>query len=160
MKTIEGTNGKYVIYENGKVFSVKTGKELKQLNFGAGYKSVSIFKDGKFKHQTIHRLLAESFIPNPKNKPVVNHKNGIKDDNRLQNLEWATYSENNKHAFENGFNKPKQGSERHTSTIDEQMVFKIREMFKTKKISHISKELNLGYTLVRGVCLRKTWKHI
>lgn len=160
MKTIEGTNGKYVIYENGEVVSVKTGCSLKHMNFGAGYKSVAIYRNGKFQHQTIHRLLAEAFIPNPENKPVVNHLNGIKDDNRLQNLKWATYSENNKHAFNTGLNKVKQGSERHTSTINEEKVYEIREMFKTKKISEISRELKLGYDLVRGVCVRKTWKHI
>jgi len=47
----------------------------------------------------IHRLVAQAFIPNPENKRTVNHKNGIRDDNRLCNLEWTTHSENNIHSF-------------------------------------------------------------
>lgn len=62
--------------------------------------------NGVIKNVTQHRILAQNFIPNPENKPQVNHKNGIKSDNRLENLEWATASENTKHSFLNGFQKP------------------------------------------------------
>ena len=64
-----------------------------------GYKEVSLSKDGVLKTVLLHRLIAKHFIENPDNLPCVNHKNGIKTDNRLENLEWTTRSQNTKHAY-------------------------------------------------------------
>ena len=159
-KEIPQTNGEYLINEFGQVFSSKTNKLLKYHKHGIGYISVCIKRDNKFRHYSIHRLLAETFLPNPESKPCVNHKNGIKSDNRLENLEWSTYSQNNKHAFDLKLNNAVVGSKRHTSTVDEETILKIRKMNETMNFSQISKELNLGYTLVRNACLKKSWKHI
>lgn len=84
------------------------GKILKQNNLQTGgYCSVKLCNNGKQYNLKVHRLVAESFIENKENKPCVNHINGIKTDNRVENLEWCTYSENNIHAFKTGLNKVK-----------------------------------------------------
>jgi hypothetical protein len=67
-----------------------------------GYKRYRTTVNYKKFNVSEHRMVAEAFIPNPENKPTVNHINGIKDDNRIENLEWATQSENNRHAYRTG----------------------------------------------------------
>jgi hypothetical protein len=62
-----------------------------------GYKLISIWKNNKQKTYKVHRLIANAFIPNPNNKPEINHINCIKSDNKIENLEWVTKSENCKH---------------------------------------------------------------
>lgn len=71
-----------------------------------GYLQVCLTKNGKSKTYTVHRLVAKAFLPNLKNKKQVNHIDGNKENNNIDNLEWVTSSENNKHAFITGLNKP------------------------------------------------------
>lgn len=70
-----------------------------------GYKVVNLSKNNTVKHHLIHRLVAETFIDNPENKLFVNHINGNKSDNRINNLEWCTRSENDSHAYKLGLRK-------------------------------------------------------
>lgn len=91
-------------YSDGRVYNYPE-KILKQSN-SRGYTTVHFYRDGKRSHgQSVHRLVVDAFLPNPENKVTVNHINGIKSDNRLENLEWATYKENNNHAYSVGLHK-------------------------------------------------------
>jgi hypothetical protein len=82
---------------------------LKEAKYGNGYCFVMLSKLGRVNHAMIHRLVAQAFLPNPHKKRTVNHINGIKADNRVENLEWATHSENMKHASDTGLTKMKGG---------------------------------------------------
>ncbi len=95
----------YSISKDGLVRSNLTGKLLKPFKKTTGYLMVHLYKEGRKYGRVIHRLLAETFIPNPENKYCVNHKDGNKLNNSLDNLEWCTYQENSRHAFDTGLNK-------------------------------------------------------
>lgn len=105
MKDIPEYEGLYAATRDGKIWSYpkynsKDGKGiwLQPIKDQKGYYRVSLY-DSSQKIFQIHRLIALTFIPNPLNNLYVNHKNGIKTDNRIQNLEWCTSSENALHAF-------------------------------------------------------------
>ena len=103
MKSIEGYDS-YFVNENGEVWSSKRNKYLTK-SFNKGYAKVIIKINRVHHNKLIHRLVAEAFIPNPENKPQVNHIDGNKSNNHVSNLEWCNQSENNKHAFKNGLMK-------------------------------------------------------
>jgi len=108
---ISGYEKEYEIHKNGSVFSKKLGRSLKQSSTKQGYKKVSLCKNGNQKTFKVHRLVAQAFIENPEKKITVNHKDGNKINNNLNNLEWATYSENAIHAYANGLRKPRSGNQ-------------------------------------------------
>lgn len=109
-KDIEGYEGFYQVNELGEIkslarnhrYGIKHDRILKGRKDKDGYLRVQLIANGKRKDARIHRLVANAFIPNPNNKPTVNHKNGIVNDNNVNNLEWATYSEQNYHLYELG----------------------------------------------------------
>ena len=110
-KDIKSYRGFYQVSNLGKIKNLKRKEVLlKPYISKQGYLNVKLidpyFKKGN--NYLVHRLVAEAFIPNPENKPQVNHKDGNKLNNSVDNLEWVTSSENNQHAYNTGLNKYKQ----------------------------------------------------
>lgn len=91
------------------------GKTLKFVKNKRGYFSAAIYYDKNRRYMYVHRLVAMAFIPNPENKRTINHKDGIKTNNCVDNLEWSTDSENAIHAFKNNLRHMGSGAENHTS---------------------------------------------
>lgn len=101
-KDIVGYKGLYSIDVLGEVINLKTNYIKKNTINKVGYYICNLYKDNIQKTFLIHRLIALHFIDNPNNYPCVNHKDGNKLNNNLDNLEWCSYSHNNKHAFDTG----------------------------------------------------------
>lgn len=104
-KEIIGYEGLYSINTNGDVFSHKKNILLKPSVNKYGYLQVALCKNGKPSTKRVNVLVAKTFVPNPDRKPIVNHKDGNKLNNRVENLEWCTYSENSIHARDMGLSK-------------------------------------------------------
>ena len=102
-KEIKGHPG-YSVSNEGEVIGMK-GYKLKGTPSTSGYLGVFLCSPKPKVRREIHKLVAEAFIPNPTNKPCINHKDGNKINNHVDNLEWVTYSENQKHSWDNGLNK-------------------------------------------------------
>lgn len=98
-KPVVGYEGLYEVSSLGRAKWLKHNKILKPFLMQKRYLMVNLSKEWIVKNITIHRMVVKAFIPNPKNKPQVNHKNWIKTDNRLENLEWCTSSENHLHSY-------------------------------------------------------------
>jgi hypothetical protein len=124
-------------------------------------KQVSLSRNGNTKRPSVHRLVAAAFIPNPKKKPCINHKDGDRTNNKVNNLEWCTHSENTIHAYENGLfpDDMNSGSKNGRSKLNEAQVKEIRTRFKkadkqTTFIKDIYQELMRDYGVSRSTIRR------
>lgn len=158
METVfKGLNGYpgYMISSDGRIF--KDGEEIKQHPNGRGYNFVFLNKDGERKNARVHRLVAENFIPNPENLPVVNHKNCNKLDNRVENLEWVSYQENTRQALENVTRETKPIVRINPKTG------KVKEVFSSIRIASkcYGYDYRTFYDAIKRGCIYRgsLWKH-
>ena len=133
---------------------------LKTFKNKDGYIKHKLSLNGKEKSFAAHRLVAEAFLENPQNKLEVNHINGIKDDNRIDNLEWCTRSENIIHALKTNLKIPQKGSVHGMSKLTEKEVLEIRIIGRGKSLKEIGKMYNVHQSLISLILLNKIWKHI
>ena len=144
----------YQIHSDGRIL----GKRRKFLSLGVdkdGYRMVIIQHEGERKTKRVSRLVAECFIANTGNKPVVNHKNGIKHDNRVENLEWCTRSENDKHAYATGLRKARVINVKLTRTE----VGEIRQLLSAGKLSQteIAVQYGVKQPTISNIKTGKRW---
>lgn len=159
MKPIKDYEGLYWITKNGRVWSCKSNKFLRP-RYSRGYVRVKLHKNKKGKDFYIHRLVLEHFVSNPKNKPQCNHKNGIKDDNRIENLEWCSHSENLKHASNNGLMA--RGEKHHETTLKKEDVIIIKKLLKERNLSHkkIAEIYGVARPTISRINIGTRWGHI
>ena len=146
------------IYKNGNI------KLLKKIKHPSGYLNIRLYKNNKGKNFKIHRLVAEVFIPNPENKPQVNHIDGDKHNNRVENLEYVTSSENITHAWKNKLCDRKHllGSNNHNSTLVENEVYVIKGLLKHTSLTQkeIGSIFNVSNKVVSKIKRNIIWSHI
>ena len=140
----------------------KKSKNLGLRKHSGGYLYFQITINNKSKNLTYHRIIAQHFIPNPNNKPFVNHKDGDKLNNCLENLEWVTASENMRHAYDTGLEEGRKGEKHHNVKLKEQDVVNIRSLFEKGKTSKEISILYPGITKNHLIAIKnyKKWKHI
>lgn len=156
--------GKFKSYERIVFFGkTKTKRKSKILNLREGIQGYlyTVFSVDK-KRKTIkpHRIVAEVFIPNPENKPCVNHINGIKTDNKLENLEWVTYKENIDHAVKIGLKKGVRGEKSHYAKLKKTDIDKIRDIYSKGNYSQkkLAEMFNISQAQISRICQKKNWK--
>jgi hypothetical protein len=110
--------------------------------------------------KVVHRLVAEAFIDNPDGKGEVNHLNGIKTDNRLENLEWATHSENLLHACREGLRNTPKGEKNHNAKLTNKESEKVRELYAGGDWTYkkLSEKYDVGISVIAGIVKGKTYK--
>ena len=165
--------GRYAISDDGRVWSYPKGTNSKDgkwlsIDTSSNYPAVSLVKDGAKKRYTIHRLVAEAYCDKPEGCDQVNHINGDKQDNRAENLEWVTASDNCKHAWSTGLHTTSEahkesarnaGKSRRLFSHDE--VRYIRKLYDlTFKQRDIAKLFETSQAVIQYITSRKTYSEV
>lgn len=150
----------YFITTDGRVWSEKSGKWLSADS--RRYAMYTLYLGGGLaRREYAHRLVAQAYIPNPENKPQVNHINGDKKDNRVENLEWSTKIENQRHAYATGLNTGIKGSKSHLSKMADNTINLIRLLyglgFKQRELAEMA---GCSISQVSRIVTRQNWGHI
>jgi len=146
-ENIEGFN-KYKISNFGNIRSLKTNKILKAKKNKYGYLIVNLYKNKKCITKQVHRLVIENFLG--KKNLQTNHKNGIKEDNRLKNLEYCTNSQNQKHRYKN----------KKYNHLKKQDIIFIRKNMNKYSIKEFQKIYNKSYLTIKNILNYDSWKNI
>jgi hypothetical protein len=172
-RDVVGFEGYYKVSKHGQVYSpprvvtdkngvryLRPEKLLTHLSNGNGYFKVNLYGETVKKSILVHRLVAQAFLPNLDNKPCVNHKDGNKANNSVENLEWCTISENHKHAYDTGLKL--KGQNHPNSKLKTEDILNIRSLYKNEKVTHqeLSKRFNVARSLIAAILNNKIWTHI
>ena len=160
-KDIVGYENVYQVSNYGNVRNIKKGNMLTPSPEKKGYLRVSLWKDGGYKTKKVHRLVCECFLDNLNNKSQVNHIDGIKTNNNVNNLEWVTNDENVKHKVKLDLTHKPRGTKNGRCTISENTARSILTDVKDgKSILDITIKYKVSRNIVTNIKYKKAWKHI
>lgn len=161
-KDIVGLEGHYQVSSNARVRNKKTGRILKtQVSKGTqGYEQVRFSVDKVKTTMKVHRIVAVAFVENPLNLPCVNHINSVRDDNRIENLEWCTQKHNVQHSYNSGSNS-NAGEKHPTAILNLGLVAEMRKLYADgMRIKDIATNYLLKYDTVWQAIKGKNWKGV
>lgn len=158
-EVVESAEEGYFASPRGNVYN-RHGEIMVGVVDRCGYRHISINK----KNRNVHRIIAETFIPNPSNLPCVNHKDGNKLNNSVDNLEWCTHSENTTHAYSAGLEQRACGERHHAHKLSNEDVKYIRRVYikrdKQFGATALSKRFAVDRTTIHDIVNEKTWREV
>ena len=166
MKRYKDTD--YYITEDGDVYSNKYDelRKRKLVLVKDGYYRISLYINGKNKKTYVHRMVAETFIPNPNDLYEINHIDGVKTNNNVSNLEWCDRMHNMQHAHKNGLIKlnPAKGEKHYNTKLTDEQIRWIRDNYIPRHpefgCTAMAKKLNYDQGALSKILNNKIWKHI